>query len=129
MTTINKTNYFKKVKNIDFKALPDGLKEGFETIKFGSKDYSSWEYLEDYQEFLRVYFEKMNSFLKAEAEEKAKVKTKNKSSEKKEKQEEEKIFEGLTSTLKRKANRVCLLANYFSSNHFSITFLTTGAAT
>ena len=65
MTTINKSNYFKEVKNIDILKLPDGLKEGFETIKFGSKDYSTWEYLEDDKEFLRVYFEKMNSFLKA----------------------------------------------------------------
>jgi hypothetical protein len=91
MTTINKTNYFKEVKNIDFKALPDGLKEGFETIKFGSKDYSTWEYLEDDKEFLRVYFEKMNSFLKASAsvktsadkKEKAQVKTKKNPTEKK----------------------------------------------
>ena len=92
MTTINKTNYFKEVKSIDFKALPDGLKEGFETIKFGSKDYSTWEYLEDDKEFLKVYFEKMNSFFKAsasvktpadkEAEEKAQVKTKKNPTEK-----------------------------------------------
>jgi hypothetical protein len=66
MTTINKTNYFKEVKNIDVKKLPDGLKEGFETIKFGSKDYSTWEYLEDDKEFLKIYFQKLNKFLKGE---------------------------------------------------------------
>ena len=64
MTTINKTNYFKEVKNIDIKKLPDGLKEGFETIKFGSKEYSTWEYLEDDKEFLKMYFEKLNKHLK-----------------------------------------------------------------
>jgi len=64
MTTINKTNYFKEVKNIDIKKLPEGLKEGFETIKFGSKDYKTWEYLEDDKDFLKVYFEKLNKHLK-----------------------------------------------------------------
>lgn len=64
MTTINKTNYFKEVKNIDYNKLPDALKESFDTIKFGSKDYSTWEYLEDDQEFLRVYFEKLNNHMK-----------------------------------------------------------------
>ena len=83
MTNINKTNYFKEVKNIDIQKLPDGLKEGFETIKFGSKDYSTWEYLEDDKEFLRVYFEKLNVFFKAEAQEKAQVKTKKNPTEKK----------------------------------------------
>ncbi|MBT3301181.1 MAG: hypothetical protein HN381_02090, partial [Bacteroidetes bacterium] len=78
MTTINKTNYFKEVKNIDFKALPDGLKEGFETIKFGSKDYSTWEYLEENNEFLRVYFEKLNKHLKASTSDKASVDKKEK---------------------------------------------------
>jgi hypothetical protein len=68
MSIINKTNYFKEVKNIDVKKLPDGLKEGFETIKFGSKDYTTWEYLEDDKEFLRVYFEKLGKF---QAEDKA----------------------------------------------------------
>ena len=83
MTTINKTNYFKEVKNIDYNKLPDALKESFDTIKFGSKDYSTWEYLEENKEFLKVYFEKLNAFYKAKAEEKAEVKTKKKLTAKK----------------------------------------------
>ena len=60
---ISKSNYFKEVKNIDFKSLPTALQEGYDTIKFGSKDYQTWEYLEDDPEFLDVYFEKLNQHL------------------------------------------------------------------
>lgn len=60
---INKKNYFSQVSSIDYNLLPDALKEGYDTIKFGSKDYSTWEYLDDDQEFLDVYFEKLNAFL------------------------------------------------------------------
>ena len=60
---ISKSNYFKEVKNIDYKGLPTALQEGYDTIKFGSKDYQTWEYLEDDPEFLEVYFEKLNQHL------------------------------------------------------------------
>lgn len=63
---ITKQNYFSQVSNIDYKSLPDALKEGYDTIKFGSKDYSTWEFLEDDQEFLDVYFNKLNVFLEKE---------------------------------------------------------------
>jgi hypothetical protein len=63
MTTINKTNYFEEIKNIDIAKLPDALKEGFETIKFGTKDYTTWKFMEDDKEFLKVYFEKLNKHL------------------------------------------------------------------
>ena len=79
MTTINKTNYFKEVKIIDFNKLPKGLKEGDEFIKFGTKNYTTWKYMEDDKEFLKEYFEKLNKYLKTET----KVKTKEKSADKK----------------------------------------------
>ncbi len=60
---ITKSNYFKEVKNIDYKSLPEALKEGFDTIEFGSKDYTTWEYLDDDKEFLDIYFKKLNQFL------------------------------------------------------------------
>ncbi len=64
---INKSNYFKVVSNIDYKSLPEALKEGFDTIKFGSKDHSTWEYLDDDKEFLDVYFAKLNKFMSQKA--------------------------------------------------------------
>jgi hypothetical protein len=60
---ITKNNYFKEVKNIDYNGLPEALKEGFDTIKFGSKDYSTWKYLDDDKEFLDIYFDKLSKFL------------------------------------------------------------------
>ena len=60
---ISKSNYFKEAKNIDYKSLPVALKEAYDTIKFGSKDYKTWEYLEDDREFLAVYFRKLNKHL------------------------------------------------------------------
>lgn len=63
---ITKKNYFSQVSSIDYKSLPDALKEGYDTIKFGSKEYTTWEYLDDDPEFLDVYFEKLNSFLDKE---------------------------------------------------------------
>jgi hypothetical protein len=60
---IKKSNYFNQVNNIDYKALPEALKEGFDTIKFGSKEYTTWEYLDDDKGFLDVYFKKLNELL------------------------------------------------------------------
>jgi len=63
---ITKKNYFDKVQSIDYKSLPEALKEGYDTIKFGSKDYTTWEYLEDDPEFLNLYFGKLLNFMESE---------------------------------------------------------------
>ena len=60
---ITKSNYFKEAGSIDYNKLPEALKEGYDTIKFGSKDYTTWKFLEDDKEFLDIYFEKLNKFL------------------------------------------------------------------
>ena len=78
---ISKSNYFKEVNNIDYKSLPVALKEAFDTIKFGSKEYKTWEYLEDDKEFLAVYFRKLNKHL--EMEKATKPKTTHKTTTKK----------------------------------------------
>ena len=108
---INKTNYFKEVQNIDFKKLAEGLKDGFDTIKFGSKDYSTWEYLEDDPAFLKVYFEKLNEHLKASADkkEKTKVKTENKPTDKKAKPVAQKAQTKTKSNAKKKPEKIDLV--------------------
>ncbi len=63
---INKNNYFEKVSQIGYDSLPEALKEGFDTVKFGTKDYSTWEFMDDDKEFLDIYFNKLNSFIKDE---------------------------------------------------------------
>ncbi|SEH05037.1 P-loop NTPase family protein [Candidatus Venteria ishoeyi] len=73
---ISKSNYFIEAKKIDYKSLPEALKEGFDTIKFGSKDYKTWEYLEDDKEFLAVYFRKLNKHLEKGKVSKPKPKSK-----------------------------------------------------
>lgn len=71
---ISKSNYFKEVKNIDYKALPEGLKEGFDIIKSGSMNYTIWKYLEEDKEFLELYFKKLNEFVgKAKGRQKGEV--------------------------------------------------------
>lgn len=70
---INKSNYFSKVESVNYKNLPEALKEGYDTIKFGSKDYTTWEYLNDDEEFLKMYFEKLNTFIAKENESKPKA--------------------------------------------------------
>jgi len=67
---ITKQNYFSTVSTIKYDSLPDALKEGYDTIKYGSKEYSTWEYLEDDEEFLNLYFDKLNAFLSSQKEEK-----------------------------------------------------------
>lgn len=89
---ITKANYFDKVNEIDYNSLPEALKEGYDTIKFGSKDYTTWEYLEDDPEFLDLYFDKLNKFLSKDSntqKEKTAIDTK-KSSERKKKLPKEK---------------------------------------
>ena len=71
---ISKSNYFKEVKNIDYKALPEGLKEGFDIIESGSMNYTVWKYLEQDKEFLELYFKKLNEFVgKAKGRQKGEV--------------------------------------------------------
>jgi len=65
---ITKENYFKEVKSIDYKSLSEALKESFDTIRFGSKDYTTWQYLDDDKEFLDMYFGKLNKFLESKAQ-------------------------------------------------------------
>lgn len=62
---INQNNYFSEIQNIDTNNLPEALKESYDTIKFGSKDHSTWQYLQDDKEFLKLYFDKLNSFIDA----------------------------------------------------------------
>lgn len=114
---INKTNYFSKVESINYKNLPEALKEGYDTIKFGSKDYTTWEYLNDDEEFLKMYFEKLNAFLdkenigskKAVKPEKKTTKTSQPKTEKPkaEKSNEKKVVKAKSkkTTVTKKANK------------------------
>jgi hypothetical protein len=60
---IQQSNYFTQVSNIDYNKLPAALKEGYDTIKFGSKDHTTWDYLKDDPEFLKLYFTQLNKHI------------------------------------------------------------------
>lgn len=102
---ISKNNYFDKVDSIDYNSLPEALKEGYDTIKFGSKEHTTWKYLDDDKEFLKLYFEKLNTFLNARkpANEKSKAPGKTKPTKAKSKSGS-KPKTGKTAT-KKKANQ------------------------